>query len=81
MQALTFLSLKNAGHNRVTLADSGDNAGHAAPEPGLRTVPSGVFHAVLGGRWVGVLSDASVCPLALGPLSHMRALSYVNHPL
>lgn len=41
------------------------------PSPGLRTVPSGVFHAVLGGRWVGVLSDASVCPLALGPLSHM----------
>lgn len=53
MQALTFLSLKNAGHNRVTLADSGDNAGHAAPEPGSEDsavggIPRGAGWAVGG---------------------------------
>lgn len=56
MQALTFLSLKNAGRNRVvTLADSGDNAGHPPPEPesGSEDSAVGLFHAALGGGWAG----------------------------
>lgn len=76
VQARTFLSLKNTGHNRVvTVADPGDGAGHPAPGRG-----AGPEDGAAGGsarcRGVERGAGAGLCPPASAPACEPRSASH-----